>query len=80
MSPEQQKYWIDWERDHKMFSRTTARCTGCGRGYIWIPRAGVGCHACGEDVLYWTYQNGGRFLSFQLKAIRARGGRDGKGE
>jgi len=40
--------WEQWEREHGC--RTVARCSGCGRGYMWVKVDGRACHACGSPV------------------------------
>lgn len=42
--------WLDWERENDITERTVARCSGCGRGFIWIHHDGVACLACVSPV------------------------------
>ena len=62
MSPEQLREAVEWERAAKQLSRTIARCTGCGLGYVALRECGSPCLRCGEEVMYWTYRRGGEFL------------------
>jgi hypothetical protein len=47
--PRNREEWEAWEREHD--SKPVARCTGCGRGYVWTVRNPIPCAACGAEVL-----------------------------
>jgi hypothetical protein len=49
-SPSTKAEWLAWEKAHPGGCETIARCSGCGRGYIWISKEGIGCLACGAPV------------------------------